>query len=288
MSGEFVKLATPTESGVLRFLYNNPFGRVILRLLRARWVSAVVGGYMDTALSKPLIKGFMKNNNINAEDYYCDNFRCFNDAFTRQIKEGKRPVSGGEEPICPCDGLLSVYEIKDGLVMPIKQSAYSVESLLKNRELSEEFREGYAYVFRLCVDNYHRYVYPVDGEKGENIFINGTLHTVRPIALEKTKVFCENAREYTVIQTEKYGKFVQIEIGAMLVGRINNHHGKGECKKGEEKGMFLYGGSTIVLLTQKGICSPDRGILQATSDGFEIPVEMGEMLNLKSREKITV
>ena len=189
-----------------------------------------------------------------------------------------RPIDGDENAlISPCDGLLSVYKISSGTIYPIKQSKYTVCSLLKNDALADEFEGGYIYVFRLCVNHYHRYCYPASGTKGDNIHINGTLHTVRPIALKHTSVFCENSREYTVIDSDVFGKIVQIEVGAMLVGRIKNLHGVKRVKKGEEKGMFLYGGSTVILLT-KGNILPSPEFLKNTDDGFETPVKLGENL----------
>lgn len=134
------------------------------------------------------------------------------------------------------------------------------------------------YVFRLCVNHYHRYHYPVNGKKGANIRIGGTLHTVRPIALESRAVFCENSREYTVIDSESFGRIVQMEVGAMLVGKIRNLHGEKAVAKGEEKGMFLYGGSTVILLTGN-FAKPIEEFLTNTKEGLETPVKAGERIN---------
>ena len=170
----------------------------------------------------------------------------------------------------PCDGLLSVYPIDDeGTVIPIKQSSYTIESLLKNKDLATSFSGGFCLVFRLCVDNYHRYAYAVSGTKGPNIFIPGVLHTVRPIALETYPVFAQNCREYTVIQSPEFGKVVQMEVGAMLVGRIVNLEQEGKAERGMEKGYFEYGGSTVILLVGK-----DK--LSVNQDYLETPVRMGQ------------
>ena len=261
------------ESRALSFLYKNPLGRVILRLLRAKWISKLAGAFLDTRLSKPLIRPFVENNNIDLNEYESDNFTCFNDCFCRKIKPELRPLYKGDT-VSPCDGLLSVYKIGSGAVYPVKQSEYTLASLLKNDALAKEFENGYIYIFRLCVNHYHRYCYAVSGDKGGNIRINGTLHTVRPIALERVKVFCENSREYTVIDTAENGRVIQMEVGAMLVGKIKNLHGKKAVRKGEEKGMFLYGGSTVILITG-GEIRPLEGLLENTEAGFETPVKWG-------------
>ena len=241
-------IAPPKDGGTLRFLYNNAFGRFLLRPLISRPISKLAGAYLSSRLSKGLIKKFVKNNNIDLNEFYSDNFRCFNDCFCRKIKEGQRPLEEGL--IAPCDGLLSVYPIEDGLVLPIKQSQYSIAELLDDDVLAKEFDGGTVLVFRLCVNHYHRYSYFDDGVKGDNKFIKGRLHTVRPIALGQYPVFAQNCREMTVMDTVHFGKAVQVEVGAMLVGKIANLHGSGPIKRGEEKGMFLYGGSTVVLLLQ--------------------------------------
>ena len=264
------------ESRALKFLYGNVAGRIILRILRAKWLSKAVGAFLDSRLSKFLIRPFVRKNNINLDEYESDNFTCFNDCFCRKIKPGLRETDLSENAlVAPCDGLLSVYKAERGAVYPVKQSRYTLSSLLKNERLASEFENGYIYVFRLCVNHYHRYSYAASGKKGGNVHINGTLHTVRPIALESTAVFCENSREYTVIDTDNFGRIVQMEVGAMLVGKIKNLHGEKTVLKGEEKGMFLYGGSTVILLTGDGV-SPLPVLLENTARGIETPVTLGE------------
>lgn len=269
-------VAPPKDGGMLRFLYQNALGRILLRVLISRAVSKFAGAYLSSRLSKGLIKKFVRNNNIDLNDFYSDDFKCFNDCFCRKIKEDKRPIENGL--IAPCDGLLSVYTIEDGLVLPIKQSSYSVAELLDDVALAKEFNGGTALVFRLCVNHYHRYHYFDDGVKGDNKFIKGRLHTVRPIALAQYPVFAQNCREMTVLDTDHFGKAVQIEVGAMLVGKIANHHQSGPIKRGDEKGMFLYGGSTVVLLLKKDAATLPDELYKNTRLGLETPVRMGQQI----------
>jgi len=269
-------IAPPEDSSMLKFLYQNFFGRCLLRVLISRPVSKLAGAFLSSRLSKGLIKKFVTNNNINLNEFYSDNFKCFNDCFCRKIKDGNRPLEDGL--ISPCDGLLSVYTINDGLVLPIKQSEYSISELLHDSELAKEFDGGTVLVFRLCVNHYHRYCYFDDGVKGDNKFIKGKLHTVRPIALRNFPVFTQNCREMTVMDTVNFGKAVQIEVGAMLVGKISNIHQSGQIKRGDEKGMFLYGGSTIVLLLQKDAAVLPNELFEATKKGLETPVQMGQQI----------
>ncbi len=270
------------ESLGLRFLYNTAVGRIFLKLVASRWVSRTVGAFMDSRLSRPLIKRFVTKNGINLNDFYADDFKCFNDCFTRKIKEGKRVIDTDENAfISPCDALLSAYRIDENTRLDIKGSTYSVSELFENEELAAKYIGGTCLVFRLCVTHYHRYIYLDNCSKEENHFIKGKLHTVRPIALEALPVFSRNCREYTVMHTEGFGDVTQMEVGALLVGKIKNHHGTGTYKRGEEKGMFLYGGSTIVVFLEKERATIDSKYFEATKNGEELDVLMGQRLGTK-------
>lgn len=264
---------------MLDFLYHTFFGRLCLKLLTQRKLSVAAGRFLDSHLSKFLIKPFVKNNGINLTDFESDDFRCFNDCFARKIKPNRRIVDMDETAfISPCDGLLSVYDIKEGLILPVKQSRYTIASLLRDKKLAAEFKDGYCLVFRLCVNHYHRYCYVDSGIKSDNRFIPGILHTVQPIALRERPVFTENCREYTLLKTENFGRIIQCEVGAMLVGRIVNYHKNGIFKKGEEKGRFEYGGSTIIQLVKKDAVKLLPEFLNAINTGHEVDVLYGQQI----------
>jgi phosphatidylserine decarboxylase len=84
-----------------------------------------------------------------------------------------------------------------------------------------------------------------------------------------------------VMHTDNFGDVTQVEVGAMLVGRIVNDHGAGPCNRGEEKGRFEFGGSTIVLLTERGKVKPDEELLSNTRAGDETKVKCGERLGVR-------
>lgn len=271
---------TQKETRSLRFLYRTAVGRLFLKMLVSRGLSKVTGKFMDSSLSRPLIRRFIRKNGIRLSDYEKEHYRSFNECFTRKIKAELRPIPMEKTAlIAPCDSLLSVYPIHEKSVFHIKGSDYSVKGLLGgNEELAARYAGGTCLVFRLCVHHYHRYIYMDNGTKGENFFIKGKLHTVRPIAFENFPVFIQNCREYTVMQTENFGTVTQIEVGALLVGKIHNHHGVHTFKRGEEKGMFLYGGSTVVLLLEKGAAVLGEQYLESTRNGAEIEIKMGEVI----------
>lgn len=275
-------MAKQENSRFLSFLYHNFLGRCLLKILTLPFISKLCGFFLDSKLSKFLIKPFIRNNNININDYDVENINSFNDFFTRKIKAELRPISReSNDFICPCDGLLSAYKIDKDLVMPIKQSSYSIKSLLQDEKLAQKYVGGICLVFRLCVNHYHRYCYIDNGHKKGNTFIKGRLHTVRPIALESLPVFVQNSREYTTLNTDNFGDVTQIEVGAMLVGKIKNHHQSYEFMKGEEKGMFLYGGSTIVILVEKDRVNFLEDFFKNTNEQIETPVVMGQIIGTK-------
>lgn len=271
----------------LDYLYKTKSGRILLRPLISKPLSDLAGRFMDSRLSAVLIPAFAGRYAICLDDYEMDQVRNFNDFFSRRIKEGKRPVCTEEGSlIAPCDGLLSISRIKKDRVIRAKQSTFTIRRLLKDRKLAESLEGGYCLVFRLCVQHYHRYIYFDSGFKHKDRRIEGIYHTVRPVALEEVPVFVENTREYSVIDTDHFGRCVQMEVGAMLVGRIaNDHKGPRRVLRGEEKGHFVYGGSTIIVLIP-----PDQVVLRkdlqealelAADETLEIPVRQGEKLGSK-------
>lgn len=267
------------ESRGLRFLYHTAPGRLALRLLSSRGLSRLCGRFLDSPLSRPLIGPFVRKNGIRLSDYLPEKYQSFNAFFTRAIRPELRPLP--EDPsalMAPCDGLLSVYPIAGGTVLPIKQSAYTISGLLGGDSAAARYEGGACLVFRLCVEHYHRYCYLDSGRKGENRFLPGKLHTVRPIALAARPVFVENCRSYTCLETDHFGPVIQVEVGAMLVGKIHNYHGAGPIERGAEKGRFLYGGSTIVVLLPPGRVALDEAFWENTRSGIETPVKMGQVL----------
>ena len=272
-------LPRPRDGAALRFLYHTPVGRALLRPLCARPLSRLCGRFLDSPLSKPLIRPFVRRNGVRLEDFFSDNFRCFNDCFSRRIRPELRPVDPSPDAlVAPCDGLLSVYPIQKGAVIPVKQSMYTIDDLLDGDPAAARFEGGACLVFRLCVNHYHRYCYPDGGRLLRSAFIPGELHTVRPIALEQLPVFVRNCREYAILQTDHLGTVAQIEVGAMLVGRIANHPAPERFERGDEKGMFLYGGSTVILLIEPGKLRIPGEAFTLSAEEKEIPVCMGECI----------
>lgn len=263
---------------MLHFLYHTLPGRLLLKPLTSPAVSRLCGRFLDSPFSRFLIGPFVRRNEIRLSDYDHDDFHSFNECFSRKIKPELRPINMDPDTlISPCDGLLSVYSLDEITVFPVKQSQYTITSLLRDETLARRYSNGVCFVFRLCVDHYHRYCYAQSGRKTKNVFLPGRLHTVRPVALETISVFTENSREYTIIDSQRFGPVLQMEVGALLVGKIKNHHPEPTfVNRGEEKGTFLYGGSTVILLLEKDRLILPKLYLDASSQGEEVPVRMGQ------------
>lgn len=236
---------------------------------------------MNSRFSRWQIKSFIEKNNIDMSQFENRQFTSYNDFFTRKILPGKRPYSKDDNVlISPADAKLSCYRIDDKCRVTIKDTSYSLEELLEDKELANEYLNGYWLVFRLTVDDYHRYHYIDDGKIIGNKFINGKFHTVNPIANDYYPIYKQNTRSYTVIESKNFGKMVQMEVGAMMVGRIVNYPKK-QCYRGEEKGYFEFGGSTVVILLKENQAIIDEDIVKNTINDKETVVKLGESIGKK-------
>ena len=271
----------PEPSMSQTFLYDTTVGRVLLKIMTTRVISKIVGAYMNSGLSKHRINRFVKTNSINMEEYEDINYPNFNQFFSRKIKEGKRPISDNKDVLVSvADSKVLRYKITPKLTVNIKNGTYTIEELLKDKELAKEYIGGECLVFRLCVDDYHRYIYIDDGEVLKTKKINGVLHTVSPISDGKYKVYSQNSREWTLIKTKNFGNVIQMEVGAMCVGRIKNFSDK-EVTRGQEKGYFEFGGSTIIVFIKKDEVRIDQDIIDNSFVGIETVVKQGEQVGEK-------
>lgn len=268
------------QDRLLHFLYNDRGGRLCLKLLVRPFISKAAGVFLNSPLSAGMVPGFVERNHIDLSVYTKQRFRSYNDFFTRRIRPEERPIAEGENLlISPCDGKATVCRIGEDTRFYIKDTLYTATQLLGSERLAGHYKGGYAVILRLTVDDYHHYCYVADGQKSENVTLPGIYHTVNPAANDVFPIYRENAREYTLIRTGKFGTIMMMEVGAMMVGKITNLE-KGSCqvKKGAEKGYFEFGGSTIILFLQHGKVQLDSDLLENTEAGYETIVRMGERI----------
>ena len=95
-----------------------------------------------------------------------------------------------------------------------------------------------------------------------------------------------NEREVTILETEHFGTLAYVEVGATCVGKIQQTHHQETFNRGEEKGMFLFGGSTVIVLGEPGKWTVDERILTHTRNGVEAYLKMGASLGTaKSKDQ---
>jgi len=267
----------------LQFLYSTAPGRILLRPLICRPVSELAGALMSTGISRLWINGFVRRNGIDLSEYESTRYRNFNDFFCRKIRQENRPID--PDPyhfVSPCDCKLTVFPATKEGRFTIKGVEYTLCDLLQNNTLAEHFAGGMVFLFRLDVTDYHRYCYNCDGIIGTPVRIPGKYHTVQPIACAHAPVYRMNTREYILEKTKNFGQIVMMEVGALLVGRIVNPPAGPVVTRGKEKGYFQFGGSTIVIVTERGTVRPEERIAQNSLQGLETPVKYGEMIGWKA------
>ncbi len=270
----------------LHCCYAKHLGWPARRIMTNPILTAIIGEYMNTPMSLHKIDRFVRTNHIDLSEYRQEEYHCFNDFFTRRIKPEARPINNDKDTlISPCDGALSAYRISSDSVFSIKNSYYNVDDLVGGAPIADDYMNGVCLVLRLGVENYHRYCYIDDGYKSSNRHIKGRYHTVQPIAVRKHPVFVQNTREYCIMHTENFGPVVQIEVGACLVGKIDNYQQASFIKRGSEKGRFLFGGSTIVLLFKDGVLDLPQRVFNDTLKGREQPVMYGKAICKKLTAK---
>lgn len=254
------------EGFLIRFLYQTALGRFGLKIFTQKWFSRAVGRFLNAPISRPLIGPYIKKYGVNIGPYTEQEFRSFNHFFTRQYDH----FLATGDVISPCDGILTVYPIEESTTFHIKHTDYSLSQLLDDADLAAEFSGGQCLVFRLPPCYYHRYCYALSGTYLCDRKIDGILHCIRPVAHAHFPVFAQNCREYTLVNSPALGKVIQMEVGALLVGKIVNYPHSQTVHQGAEKGYFEFGGSTVILLVQKNRLILDNQIASATNSEIEV------------------
>lgn len=272
----------------LNWTYSSSIGMTLLEMMiKKKFFSSLYGKYCDTKASAKKIKNFIDDFNINIDECITpsNKFKSFNDFFTRKINHSYRPINLDKNIfISPGDGRLFAYENIDlHKVIQVKGLYYSLEELIGSKEVANKFKNGVCLILRLCPTDYHRFHFIDNGICGETNKINGYYYSVNPIALNKIpKLFCQNKREWSILHSENFGEVLYMEVGATCVGSIIQSYtpNKG-VSKGDEKGFFKFGGSTVILFLQENKAKIDQDILEQTELGYETKVVMGEKIGSK-------
>ena len=269
----------------LRWAYGNPLGRLAQWLLVRRWiVSAWYGRKMNGVSSCIRIKPFIEQYGLDENEFAkpVDEYNSFNEFFHRKLKPSARPVDPAPDSVVfPADGRhLAFADITGETNFFIKGQSFDLERFLGDAGLAKRYDGGPMLLSRLCPVDYHRFHFPCAGEAGIPRFINGWLYSVNPIALiTRPSIFWENKRVVTQIESPALCQVLFVEIGATMVGSIRQTYMPGETvAKGEEKGYFAFGGSSVAVLFEKGRIEFAADLLKNTAAGIETYARVGERM----------
>ncbi|HOA97556.1 MAG TPA: phosphatidylserine decarboxylase [Acetivibrio saccincola] len=273
------------EGKIIEVLYTTSYGRIGLELVLKRKIYSVLAGILcDSRISAAKIKKFIEKYDIDMSEFCGElkDFKSFNDFFTRKIKPCARPFP--KEPelfLSPGDGRVQGWMNVDiNKNIGIKGISYTLKDLIPENKIIEKYDGGTVIVLRLNPTDYHRFHFIDDGVCSESKRIKGHYYSVNPMALSfYPKVFCQNVREYSILDSKNYGELIYVEVGAACVGSIVQTYKPGEfIKRGSEKGFFKFGGSTIIILIKKDRVKLDEDILYQTKLGYESKIKAGEVI----------
>ena len=272
---------------LVQWVYKNTLGQFAANAFLAKpGVSRLVGFLQSTSFSRKQIKPFIEKFRIPMQEFEETNYQSFNEFFIRKFKKEARPFTMDQnEMSAPAEGRYFAYErVMPHQTLPVKGHALQARSLLADEEMAKPFQDGPVLLVRLCPTDYHRFHFPDTGRVLLSKRITGNLHSVNPVALRyKDDIFITNERQVTLLQTENFGQIAYIEVGALCVGKIVQSHPSvsepsrnGIFKRGDEKGYFLFGGSTVIILGQKGMWIPDSDLIEQTQKNRESLVFLGQ------------
>lgn len=274
----------------LRWTYETNLGRFALNVLvRRALLSRYYGWRMSMRDSARRVLPFIIDYNLDVDEFAKKplTFKSFNEFFYRALRPGARPVADGARvAVLPADGRHLAFQDVDGAEgFYAKGQRFDLAAFLGDAELAQRFSGGSLLISRLCPVDYHRFHFPVAGTPAEAKLINGWLYSVSPVALRRNLAYLwENKRMVTLVESPEFGRVAVCEIGATMVGSIFQTYAVGKpVAKGEEKGLFRFGGSCVVTIFEPGRIRFDADLVQQTAAGLEVYARMGERLGEAAR-----
>jgi phosphatidylserine decarboxylase len=279
----------------IRFLYSSFAGQRIGGLFTNKIFSQIYGTFQDLPTSAAKVRPFIDKFHIPMDEYEPgskpavdprDSYKSFNQFFIRRFKPLRRPfVSESNRMPAFAEARYVGFEaIEEKRLYPVKGQYLLAKDLVGNAQIAKIFEGGPLVIARLCPVDYHRYHYPDNGKVLDHFRVAGAYDSVNPLALKyKNQIFIKNERYTSILQTENFGRLAYIEVGAICVGKIvQSHPWSKPFTRGEEKGYFLFGGSTVILLGEKGAWKPSQDIMSNTLNGIETYLQLGQEVAVKS------
>jgi len=204
-------------------------------------------------------------------------FDSLHDCFIRELKEGARSIDARPDIlVSPCDAIVGACgKIAGTELLQAKGFPYTLQDLLCDPHLVEDYRDGHYVTLRLKSSMYHRFHAPHDGRIERVTYISGDTWNVNPIALKRIeRLFCKNERAIVRMRLNAKGQSVtMVAVAAILVASIRLHclgealNGKyrglnvidcdSQVRKGDELGWFEHG-STIIVFAPDGFALCDN------------------------------
>ncbi len=226
-----------------------------------------------------------------------EDYPTFAQFFTRRLKDGARPLEGGEDTvISPVDGAVSEVGIATGgRLVQAKGLDYTLAALLGDPERAERFIGGAFATLYLSPRDYHRVHVPLTGRITGYVYVPGSFWPVNPASVRNVPhLFASNERLVTFLETA-LGQVAVVMVGATCVGRIRasyddivTHEGRAGQRvtyaaaqpmaRGEELGMFEMG-STVILAFQPGKVRLDASLVPGAK------VRMGQAIGRRESAK---
>jgi phosphatidylserine decarboxylase len=283
----------PVFAGRLLFWsYDNRLGRLVGQfLLRQPLLSRAYGWLNRRGFSRRRIERFARAMRVDVA--VCRQplaaYASFSDFFVREIDLSQRPINP-DPRVCtsPADGRVYVLPSVDSKrTFTIKGGRFSLAEFLADDALTARYAGGAMAIVRLHLADYHHFHFPVPGRASAPRQIPGRLHAVGPYARRwPVPFFSENRRALTLIESGRFGLVCMAEIGACTVGSIRqSFQPVRPVLKGERKGYFELGGSTIALLFEPGAIEFDRDLRINSGEDFETYVRMGETIGRAGRSE---
>ena len=264
--------------GALRFAYETLLGRTLWPVLfGSKFVSAVLGRRYDSPRSKRDIAALAAIPGCRADEAEkpLDAYESFNAFFTRRLKPGARPV--GEGLVSPADGRLMLYLGADAdTPFPLKGATRSLRTVFDSSAPAGRYDIA---VVRLAPVDYHRFHFPCDCTTPEAVrVVPGKYHSVNPIALLRyPDVYADNERQIVKCRGA-FGDFWLVDVGAFGVGTVVQTFAGETHAKGDEKGYFKFGGSTVILVVPAGVVTFDEDLVRNSAAGLETRVRCAERI----------
>ena len=267
--------------GALRFAYETLLGRTLWPVLfGSKFFSALLGRRYDSPKSRKDIRSLAAIPGCRAEEAEkpLAEYGSFNEFFTRCLKPGARPL--GEGVVSPADGRLMLYLDADAdRPFPLKGATRNLREVFGPGDAPEAAGRCDIVVIRLAPVDYHRFHFPCDCRtSGPARVVPGKYHSVNPIALLRhPDVYADNERQILRCETA-FGPLWMVDVGAFGVGTIVQTYRGERHAKGDEKGYFKFGGSTVIMVAPAGALVFDGDLVANSAAGLETRVKFGERI----------